>query len=199
METEIEGKWLNIDLSSMRDKLRDCGATMLQPERKMSRKNYDFPGDLLEKEKSGWVRVRDEGDKITLSYKQLNDRTVHGTKEVTLSIDSFDRACLFLESIGLVQVSYQETKRESWELDGNEIELDTWPWIPSFVEIEAKSEAELKRVVNLLGLKWEDALHGSVEVAYQDVYDVTEEEIDHWDTILFGDIPRELEEKRIKR
>lgn len=196
MKTEIEAKWLNIDHDAMRKKLKEVGAELAASEREMKRKNFDFPDDRLEKEKSGWVRVRDEGDKITLSYKQLNDRTLHGTKEINLTIDNFEQACLFLESIGLREVSYQETKRESWLLDGNEIELDTWPWIPSFIEVEAVNEEELRRVASLLELRWEDALHGSVEIAYQAVYDVTEEEIDHWDTIVFGDVPQHIEIRR---
>ena len=70
-----------------------------------------------------------------------------------------------------------------------EIELDTWPWIPSFVEIEAPSEKELLRTAARLGLDYADALHGSVETAYQAIYDVSEAEIDNWEEIRFSDVP----------
>lgn len=154
----------------------------------MIRRNFDYPGMRLEKV-GGWVRVRNEGDKITLSYKQLNDRTVHGTKEVNVVVSDFDDTCNFLEAIGLKQTSIQETKRESWKLGDTEIEIDTWPWIPTFIEIEAKSEDELFRVAELLGLPRTEALHGSVEIAYQAVYDVSEAEIDGWEEIRFIDTP----------
>ena len=143
----------------------------------------------------GWVRVRNEGDKITLSYKQLNDRTIHGTKEVNVVVGDFDATCNFLKAIGLQQTSIQETKRESWKLGDTEVEIDTWPWIPTFAEIEAKSEDELFRVAGLLGLSRQNALHGSVEVAYQAVYEVSEEEIDGWGEIRFIDTPSWLLEK----
>jgi adenylate cyclase class 2 len=145
----------------------------------------------------GWFRVLNEDDKITMSYKQLSDRSVHGTKEVTVVVNDFNVACSFLESIGLVSKSIQETKRESWKLGDSEIELDTWPWIPNFVEIETTSEAELKKTAELLGLDYSKALHGSVETAYQAVYDVTEEEINTWKEIRFTDIPTWLSSKRL--
>lgn len=123
MDTEIEAKWLEVDHNAMRDKLKKTGAQLIKAERLMRRKNYDFSDQRLYKI-GGWVRVRDEGDKITLSYKQLNDRTLHGTKEVSVIVDDFENACKFVESIGLVPKAYQETRRESWKLDGAEVELD---------------------------------------------------------------------------
>lgn len=188
MQTEIEAKWLNIDLEPMRKRLLDIGAELVAKERLMTRMVYDYPDKRLEKI-GGWIRVRNEGDKITLSYKQLNDRALHGTKEVTVIVDNFEAICSFLDSIGMKSNSFQETKRESWKLGSVEIELDTWPWIPSFVEIEAKHEEELKSIAKKLDLDYSNALHGSVETAYQAVYDVSEEEIDNWEEIRFIEVP----------
>lgn len=194
METEIEAKWLHVNHNELRKRLSDNGATLLQAERLMTRNVYDYADKRLE-HVGGWVRVRDEGNKITLSYKQLADRTLHGTKEVTVNVDDFDKTCAFLESIGLELRSRQETRRESWLLKGAEIELDTWPWIPPFVEIEANSEEALRMVAEELGLNYADALHGSVETAYQAVYDVSEEEIDSWKEIIFSSVPEWLAER----
>lgn len=194
METELEAKWLNVNVAEIRAVLEQTGASLVVPERDMTRRNFDYPDKRLEKV-GGWVRVRNEGDKVTLSYKQLNDRTLHGTKEVSVTVNSFDATCVFLESIGLTQTSFQETKRESWVLGDTQIELDTWPWIPSFVEIEASSETALFEVAAKLGLKRENALHGSVEIAYQAVYDVTEADIDGWEEIRFTDVPNWLSAK----
>ena len=197
MQTEIEAKFLDIDASQLRNKLKYLNAELIKPEREMKRKNFDHEDNSLNK-KNGWVRVRDEGDKVTLSYKQLNDRSLHGTKEVNVVVSDFDDTCSFLENIGMVQKSYQVTKRESWKLNGVEIEIDTWPWIPQYVELEGKSEADVKNVAAKLGLDWAKALHGSVEIAYQSYFDVTEEEIDGWSEILFIPTPIKLEKKRIR-
>jgi adenylate cyclase, class 2 len=186
MQTEIEAKWLNIDMPEMRKRLQAASATLIAPERLMIRSVFDYPDKRLEK----------IGDKVTLSYKQLNNRTLHGTKEVSMVVNDFNTACTFLQSIGLERYATQETKRESWKLGDVEIELDTWPWIPSFVEIEASSEVSLREMAGKLGLDFSKALHGSVETAYQAEYDVTEEEVDSWPEIRFGSVPDWLEAKR---
>ena len=197
MQTEIEAKFLDVDVEDLRDKLRGIGAVMKYSEVLMKRNVYDDKEGNLRKI-GGWVRVRDEGDVITMSYKQLNDRTVHGTKEVTVIVNDFATTCLFLESIGFVSKSYQETKREKWMLGDVEITIDTWPWIPTFMEIEAPDEGLLKDVAMQLGFDWKEALYGSVETAYQAVYDVTDDEIDGWKEIMFTPVPDWLEERRLK-
>lgn len=196
MQTEIEAKFLNIDHDEIREKFKVLGAELKEPVRLMRRKNFDYPDKRLEKEFSGWIRVRDEGDKITLAYKQLDDRTLHGTKEISVDVSNFEETCKLLETIGLEAQSYQETKRESWELDGAQIELDEWPWVQPFLEIEAADESAIRTITEKLGLRLEDAVHGSVEIAYQAEFDVTEEEVDHWAEILFTSVPEWLEAKR---
>ena len=197
MQIEIEAKFLGIDAQNIRETLKRMGAKRVHEERLMRRKNFDHPDRRLEKI-GGWIRVRDEGDKTTLAYKRLLDRTLEGTQEISMTVDDFDKACNLLLAIGLDNKSYQETRREKWEYDGVEIMLDTWPWIPTFVELESLSEEKLKEVASKLGLDWVNALHGSVEVAYQKYYDVTEQEIDSWETITFTPVPEWLEIRRKK-
>lgn len=76
------------------------------------------------------------------------------------------------------------------------MQIDTWPWIPTFVEIEGSDANELKKVAASLELDWGKALHGSVENAYQAYYNVTEEEIDGWEKITFVPVPDWLEVRR---
>lgn len=168
---------------------------MIHSERMMRRLNFDFPDKRLEKV-GGWVRVRNEGDKITLSYKQLNNRTLHGTQDVTVVVDDFNNICGLLKAMGLLPKAYQETKREKWMMGNAEVTIDTWPWIPAFAEVEAPSEEELKEVVKKLGLDLSRAKHGSVEIVYQEYFNATDEEIYNWEKIAFGPVPDWLEAKR---
>lgn len=198
METEIEAKFPNIDADALRLMLKEKGAELEHPEVLMRRKTFDDPNRRLKKV-GGWIRVRDEGNKVTLSYKQLNDRTLHGTKEITVVVDDFDKTCSFLEAIGMVAKSYQETKREKWNYKGVEVTIDTWPWVPMFVELEGPTEEVVREVAAGLGFDWINAMHGSVEPIYQMHYDFTEEEIDGWESITFIDPPDWLLTKSIKR
>jgi len=197
MQTEVEAKFLNVNYEEIRAKLKKLGAVCEQPMRLMIRNNFDYPDRRLEKV-GGWIRIRDESGKITLSYKQLNDRTLHGTKEVNLVVDDFQKATDFLKAIGLRLDNYQETKRESWRLDEVEVELDEWPWIKPFVELEGHSEEDIKKVAEKLNLDWSRAIHGSVENAYQAEYNVTEAEVDSIAEIKFVAVPEWLERRRRK-
>jgi len=196
MQPEIEAKFLNVDFEDMRKKLRASGATCTHPMRLMRRKNFDRPNHEFERTLNAWVRVRDEGNRVTLAYKQLNHRGIDGTQEVSVEVDSFDDTVSLLQAIGLEQTSYQETRRESWELDGVQIELDEWPWAHPYIEIEASAEKDLYVVAEKLGFEKEQALHGSVEIVYMQEYNVSEKEVDAWPEITFVPVPAWLEEKR---
>ncbi len=193
METEIEAKFPDVDKIEFRKILKKSRAVCEYSEILMRRKNFDFPNRQQIK---GWVRVRDEGNKITLSYKQVDDRSLHGTKEVTVVVDDFDTTGEFLLAIGLKVKSYQETKREKWKLNDVEITIDTWPWVPTFVELEGPSEKIVRETAKILGLDWSKAIHGSVEPIYQMHYDFTDDEIDYWESITFTPPPEWLLAKK---
>jgi adenylate cyclase class 2 len=197
MQAEIEAKFLNVDHDVLRECLKAAGAICRQPMRLMKRKAYDFSDNRLRSEHNGWARVRDEGDKVTMSYKQLNNRELDGTHEVNLVIDDFAAGDTFLQQLGLESKSYQETKRESWTLPGFEIELDIWPWTKPYIEIEGPDEASLRVLAGKLGLDWGAVCHGSVEVVYRAEYDVTDEEVNTIPRMTFEEsIPDWLEERR---
>jgi adenylate cyclase class 2 len=197
MQTEIEAKFLDINHDALRAKLRELGATCEQPMRLMRRKHLDFPDGSL-RQRHGWARVRDEGGKVTMSYKQMADRSLHGTSEVCLTVDNFAQAEAFLLALGLQVTAYQETKRESWRLGELEIELDHWPWTRPYMEVEGPDEATLKTFAKQLGLDWSKAVHGSAEIVYTNEYDVTDAEFNTWDVITFTPVPAWLESKRKK-
>jgi len=195
MKVEIEAKWLEVDHDDLKIKLKDLGAKQTRPLTRMTRAIFDFPDGRLGKI-HGWVRVRDEGDGITMSYKQVDNSSIDGTKEICLNVDNFDEAIDFLKQIGLKQKAFQETKRESWVLDGVEIELDEWPWLPPFVEIEADNEIKLAGVAEKLGFKMSQAMHGSVNFVYAKYYDVTRDDVNSWKEIKFQEIPKWLADKK---
>ena len=192
MDTEIEAKFTDVDPDEIRRRLKAVGARLVHPEFLMRRKVYEHP---VQKE-SDWFRIRKEYGKVTMSYKKLNNRTLHGTQEITFTVPDFDQACRFLEGAQLRFVAYQEPKRETWQLDNSEVTIDTWPWIPTFVEIESPTEEEVTRAATKLGFNRQDALHGSVENVYIAHYDVTEDEVGDWPEITFIPVPDWLEKKR---
>ncbi|MBR6168909.1 CYTH domain-containing protein [Candidatus Saccharibacteria bacterium] len=190
MKAEIEAKFLNVDKENIRKLLKNIGAELVAPERLMNRAVFDG------KRKSEYYRVRNEGNQITMSFKREEKRSIEGMKEICLTVDNYNNAVEFLTSLAGKPKALQETYRESWVKDGVEIDIDTWPWIPSFIEIEGKSTEAVKGIADKLGLKMVDAKYGSVGIAYRQVFDVTDEDINDMPEIKFTDIPEWLEKRR---
>ena len=54
--------------------------------------------------------------------------------------------------MGIKSRGYQENKRTQYILNGVEIDIDSWPMIPTYVEIEGKNEEEVMTTLKLLDL-----------------------------------------------
>lgn len=195
MNTEIEATFLDADHNLLRKKLKSAGGKLTSKEIVIRRTIYDY-SDLRLDKKAAWIRVRDEGGKITMCFKQRQNETIDGMKEVEFEVSSYDAAKQFLEAIGLKVKAEQESKREIWEFNDCEIMLDTWPWIPPYAEVEGPSETKVKSCSAELGLKWEEALFDSTDAIYQKYYDVTRTEISTI-PIKFGNLPKNLVDKKL--
>jgi adenylate cyclase class 2 len=167
MKTEIEAKFLDVNHDAVRRKLKEAGALCEQPMRLMRRVTFDSP---VMKQKGGWIRVRDEGHRVTMTYKQVDKLEVDGVQEIEVTVSDFDGTVAIMRESGLGGNSFQESKRETWRIDDVEIELDEWPWLKPYIELEGASEEALHDVAAKLGLKWKDAKFGDVMVAYRAQY-----------------------------
>ena len=172
MQPEIEAKFLNVDFEKLRKLLKENKAICTQPMRMMKRVAMDFPDRLLQTNANAWVRVRDEGDKITLSLKKAEGDEIHHQKELSVVVNDFDTAVKILESIGCDIRMYQETKRELWKLNDVEITIDFWPFIEPLIEIEADSEEKVKDTAEKLGMDYSKAIFGPVGKVYEMKYDI---------------------------
>lgn len=171
MKEEIEAKFLSLDHDVIREKLHTLGARCEQPMRLMRRAIIDFPDLRLQQGKeNSYVRVRDEGNKVTLTFKQFNSLSVDGAREIETTVGSFEDTVSIFTAMGLEVVSLQESRRETWTYKDCEIVLDEWPWLEPYIEIEGGSIEELKFVSTELGLDWSDAVFGDVMVAYRAQY-----------------------------
>jgi adenylate cyclase, class 2 len=143
---EHEAKILDIDPEATERLILEKGGQKLV-ERFMRRYVYD----ITPRDQSKWIRLRDTGDDITLTVKQITSDAIDGTQEIEIGVDDFAATNALLGVLGFTAKSYQETKRTSFILDGAQVEIDTWPRIPPYLEIEAGSKEEVVRVAALLG------------------------------------------------
>jgi adenylate cyclase, class 2 len=180
MKTEFEATFTNIVKSDVRKRLRQARAMLIYKEHLMKRVVFSFPAG--HKLKGGWLRVRQEKDKITMSIKIINGQRIKDQKELCLTVDNFAAAQEFLKLVGCPQKSYQETKRELWRLNGVEITIDHWPFLEPLIEVEGRSEASVKKACEKLGFDYSQAVFCSADVLYENKY--------HWPIKKIVHIPR---------
>ena len=154
---EIEVKFLNINKDGLEKKLAALGATKAG-EYFYRRRVFDYP-DYRLNSAGAWLRLRDEGDKVTLSFKQRLGTTSHdgssndsGMQEIEVVVSDFDKTAELILALGFVEKFYQENKRTRWVKSGIEFDIDTWPELEPYLEIEAQSWEKVDEAIALLGL-----------------------------------------------
>lgn len=174
MQKEIEAKFFIADKEAMRDILRRNGMACTKPERLMRRCNFQFSTDFSAGKK--WARIRDEGNKITMTVKEITDiNSAAGTLESEIIIDNFDKGCAILTACGLHRMSLHENKRETWSIDGAEITIDSWPDLDPILEIEAESVERLAEICTALTLDNALAFYKPVDFVYAQKFGTTPE------------------------
>lgn len=169
---EIEVKFLNIDREEMEKKLLAIGAEKVG-EYFYRRHLFDYP-DLRLNKTGAYVRLRDEGEKVTLTFKQRlgmksDDGTVNdeGMKELEVVVDDFEKTAEIFFAMGFIEKFYQENKRIRFRKGTTEFDIDIWPQLLPFLEIEAKSWEDIDKAITELGLDPKDKKIFSAQQVYK--------------------------------
>lgn len=139
-----------------------------------------------------WIRLRETGNKATITIKHILDNKnvdigdginqygLHSIEEVEMQVESIEIGKNILEQLGFYHRNYQEKKRVSYIYEplNVEIEIDSWPLIPPYIEIEGKSEQSINKMVELLGYSISEVLVANTSAVYQkygiDIYSYKE-------------------------
>ena len=175
MPKEYEAKFLNIDVDTIKKILRKNGAKKIHEPVKYYRvifKRCEEKGD-----KPGFVRIRDEGNKVTMTTKVFDNIKFPQEHEVTIG-ETFEKGLEFLRSIGLEEKSYQETIREKWSHPlAHEITFDIIPGLPIYMEIDCTDEDKLNKLVSLLKLDKKNMHYGSYDKTFTEYYGIPSQKI----------------------
>jgi adenylate cyclase class 2 len=176
--TEFEAKFYPVNKDEYRKKLLSLGAVLKHPERKMVRIVADDranPGF----DKSGYIRIRDEGNLIRLSLKQTANEGGNLTdqKEIDVEVSDFEKTKAILEASGIIFNRRQETFREEWTYKNSEITIDTWPGLSTYSEIESPTEEEVKEIASELGFDWNKKIITAAAEVYAKVYGLNINEV----------------------
>lgn len=169
-DIEIEAKFLEVDVNDLKSRLRELGAK-------------DFGEDLITEvifydkqmqwpKENKFVRIRTANKAAALTYKHDKSASLTGTTELEFKISDPAAAEKFLIALGLVAFRHQEKKRHSFALGDVAIDIDTWPQVPTYVEIEGKTEAAVKAAAAKLGFDWKKAVFGTASRLIETVYKI---------------------------
>lgn len=168
MNIEYEAKYQNIDKEDMRARLSRAGAKLVRGEFSQRRIVFGLPEAAHVK--GSFVRVRDEGNRVTMTFKIIDGSGITDQKEVETVVGDFDAAVSILTNIGCTPRAYEESTRELWSLDDTDLTIDGWPHLGTILEIEGKSEASVRVVAEKLGFVWAEAKFCAVGEFYVQKY-----------------------------
>lgn len=150
MKSEVEIRLLECDVEKIIEKLEANKASFVG-EWLQVRNCYDF-NPVRE---NSWIRLRTNGVETTLTIKEIQNKNIDGTKELEIVVSDFNDTDEILNKLGYVSRSHQENKRIRYMLDDVEIDIDTWPHIPSYVEFEGKCEEDIRKVCSKLDINFD--------------------------------------------
>ncbi|MDD2470203.1 MAG: CYTH domain-containing protein [Bacilli bacterium] len=174
MKIEYEATILEIDKDSFEKQLQKMGA-IKKGDYFQKRYTYNF-NPIIENK---WIRLRTNGEKTTLTIKKLaNENIIGGTEELEIAVSDFEKTNKLLNELGYNSNHYQENKRTTYILNDIEIDIDTWPLIPTYAEIEGRSEKEVKQFIDKLGVDKTKITTLGVTSIYYEKYNIDIDKIE---------------------
>lgn len=167
MHTEYEVRILDINKDEIIQKLEKIGAKKIA-EFDYKRRVYNFNPPTDHK----WIRLRTDGNKTTLTIKKVESFSIDGTKEMEIEVSNFEETNRMLEELGYKSHTYQENKRIRYIFNDVEFDIDSWPYIPTYLEIEGKSEESVKKMIDLLEVDKEKATSLDVQGVFKKYYNI---------------------------
>lgn len=167
MHTEIEERVLEINIEEVTKKLDKLKAVKIG---KWNQKRYVY--DFNPIRENEWIRLRNTGEQITLTYKNVKKNSIDGTKELEIEVSDFEETNQLLKILGYIPKAYQENMRIRYMLNDVEIDIDTWPLIPTYMEIEGKTIEEVKQIEKLLGVEEKKITNLNCQDIYKKIYKI---------------------------
>ncbi len=173
MVHEIETKVLDINKTSIIRKLKKLGAKGGKRE-KLTVDWFRTKG-IKNGEDKWFLRIRSYDNKkheVTWKAKSEILGTARKHKEINFLLNEPDKlADLFLE-IELENYAHQEKYRTSFNLKGWRFDIDEYPKMPTFMEIEGKSEEHINKAIEMLDLKSNKTWAKGERILIEEIYNL---------------------------
>ena len=161
MKEELELRILDVDVNKVIDKLEKMGAEKVGDWHYI---RYIYDTKPFDDDK--WIRLRSNGEEITLTYKNFANDSIDGVKELEIGVSDLQKTKEFLEILGYEHISFQENKRIRYMYNDIEIDIDTWPYLNAYVEVEANSKDKVIEIVDELKVYGSEVTAKNVQSIY---------------------------------
>jgi len=168
---EIETKILEVTIEDVIRKLVELGASKLQETRLIV--DWYRPKGTQEGQDLWFLRIRSNSDgkhEVTWKAKSQTLGVSRKHKEINFFIEDPEKLSDLFEEIGLEKYAHQEKDRVSFSLNTYQFDIDTYPGMPTYMEIEGDSEENIKKAITLLGLENHKTWNQGERILIQDVY-----------------------------
>lgn len=165
MQTEIETRFLEIDKTSLLAQLAALSARDLGEERLDEVIYHAADGSWVGKRK--FIRLRKTKDKVKLTYKENVAQAIDSAREIELLVSDMEKCGELFEKIGLKAMRRLVKFRHTLELGNVTLDIDTWPKVPPYVELEGSSVEALQAACEQLGLEWDKRFDGDAREVFR--------------------------------
>lgn len=133
-----------------------------------------------------WIRIRETNGKTTITVKHIlseemkrkYNTSMQPVMETEMEVPSIESANCLLEQLNFSYRNYQEKKRITYILDNTEIDIDIWPLIPPYMEIEGKTDKQIYEIIKKIGIMDKELISCNTAEVYKkygiDIYQYRE-------------------------
>lgn len=169
---EFEIKFLEVDVPALEQKLLEIGAEKVG-EFDYTRTIFYMTEDHVGG-RDGWIRVRTDGTETTLTFKKsikekAGDGTMRnvGMNEIEVTVDDYEKTCALIKAMGLKINKTEKNKRIRYTKGDVAFDIDFWPQLPTYLEIESTSYEKVKSAARELGFDPEQGMIGTAGSVYK--------------------------------
>lgn len=169
---EVEAKILEIDVAALMTKLDELGAKKITEDRLLV--NWFRPKNTGEGETPWYLRVRTYValGKHEVTWKGTS--TILGVsrqhKEINFTVDNPEEISELFKELNLECYAHQEKDRKSWKYKNWRFDLDQYPDMPAYVEIEGQNEDHIQEALKILNLTKNKTSAEGERVLIQETY-----------------------------
>lgn len=171
MPQEIETKVLDINKDEIIKKIITLGAQKIQ-ETRLKVDWYQVKG-TKEGVADWFLRIRSNSEgkhEVTWKAKSHVLGIAKIQKEINFLVEEPEKMADLFEEIGLEKYAHQEKDRTSFKYEKWQFDIDQYPGMPAFLEIESDSEESIKEALKMLSLENNKTWAKGERILIQEVY-----------------------------